>query len=149
MQRCSAALYLTCVLMAGAVTPTAFAQHKVDARQMYERLLCVVPMVGKGTLDDPKRPMYAPIPSKLSAATRSGIIAFSHVISDDGKYALAEFVARDRSAFAPIISDIALASADINIKTFERGKTKQADIEAEFKKHKKDFSFEQLVVRVP
>ncbi len=148
MQRCSAVLYVTCVLMAVA-TPKLLAQHKVDARQMYERLLCVVPMVGKGTLDDPKRPMYAPVPSRLVPGSRSGIVAFSHVLSDDGKYALVEFVARDRSAFGPVLADIALGKTDSNVKAFERGKTKQADIEAEFKKHKKDFSFEQLMVRVP
>jgi len=80
---------------------------------MYERVLAVVPMVGSGTLADPIRPAYAPLPTTsaitnpvLTAAStpgvtplRQGIIAFSYVMSDDGKLALVEFVAVDRGAF--------------------------------------------------
>ncbi len=54
MQRCSVALYVTCVLVSGAATLPAFAQHKVDARHLYERMLTRVPMVGKGTFDEPQ-----------------------------------------------------------------------------------------------
>ena len=120
------------------------AQPRVDARNMYERVLAVVPMVGRGTFDDPKRPMYAPSPSELhlSTTTRTGILGFTHVMSDDGQFALVEFVARDRSAFQQILSDR-------SIKAFLRGRDKREDAEAEFLRHKKDFDFAKFGVRMP
>src|ERR1700687_1626958 len=112
------------------------AQPRVDARHMYERVMAVVPLVGKGTFDDPKRPMYAPTPAELhaAAATRTGILGFTHVLSDDGHFALVEFVARDRSAFQHIL-------ADPSVKSFLRGRDKREDMEAEFLLHKKNFNF--------
>ncbi len=35
---------------------------------LYERIICVVPMVGAGTLDDPKRPMFAPVAEQHPSA---------------------------------------------------------------------------------
>ena len=37
------------------------AQQGVDRRNLYERLLCVVPMVGSGTAEDPRRPAYGTV----------------------------------------------------------------------------------------
>jgi len=64
------------------------------------RVIAVVPYVGSGKAGDPRRPKYAPLPAvsgaaattKANAATtaaptptaHSGIIAFTHVPSDDG-----------------------------------------------------------------
>ena len=107
------------------------AQPRVDARNMYERVLAVVPlMVGQGTFDDPKRPMYAPSPAQVqtATATRQGILAFTYVMSDDGLLALVEFVARDRSAFQAIL-------ADPTVKSFLKGRDKREDAEAEFLLH--------------
>src|SRR5258708_3481370 len=126
--------YLTCVLIFGAFAPNALAQKKVDARLTYERVWAVVPMVGAGTLADPKRPMYVPRPFALSTASRTGILGYIQLMSDDGKSALVEFVARDRSAFTDIL-------ADKTIKAFLKGRDKREDVEAEFKKQKKDFDF--------
>jgi hypothetical protein len=123
----------------------SFAQQRVDLRNTYERLLMVVPMVGAGTYADPRRPLYAPLPPARGVApSRDGIIAFSYQISDDGRFALAEFVARDRAGFKQILSD---QRADV--KLFEKGKAKRADIEAEFRKHKKNFDFDRFGARVP
>ena len=88
-----------------------------------------VPMVGKGTFADPKRPMYAPLPSAINPASKTGIIGFTYQVSDDGNYALAEFVARDRAAFRQILAD-----TSPEVKSFVRGVHKREDIEAEFKK---------------
>ncbi len=84
---------------------TAVAQHKVDSRNTYERVLAVVPFTGKGTRDDPRRPMYAPAPSQMNAASRAGILAFNFVESDDHQFALVEFVATNRAAFQQILVD--------------------------------------------
>jgi hypothetical protein len=105
--------------------------HRVDPRNTYNRVLYVVPIVGAGTSADPRRPQYAPWPP-APAGSRTAIIAFSHQISDDGRFALVEFLARDRKAFTAIF-------ADKSIKVFEKGKDKKDDIERELKKFKKDF----------
>jgi hypothetical protein len=121
------------------------AQPRVDARSTYERVRAVVPVIiGQGTFDDPKRPMYAPSPAEVQAAmvTRQGILGFSYVASDDGHFALVEFVARDRSAFQAIL-------ADTSVKSFLKGRDKREDMEAEFLKHKKNFDFAHFGVRMP
>jgi hypothetical protein len=134
----------------GTLAPLS-GQPAVPPRQMYERLMVVVPLIGKGTIDDPVRPMYAPVPalgslSKTLAgaagaapivAARTGIIGYSHVVSDDGKFALVEFVGRDRSAFQTIL-------ADQTLKPFIKGVHAQADVETEFKKYKKDFDINKF-----
>src|ERR1700683_1824305 len=85
---------VVCLLVA---VGSAFAQHRVDPGAMYARLYAIVPMVGSGTWDDPRRPMFAPIPQQTTPGTRTGIIAFNHVESDDGNSALIEIVAANRS----------------------------------------------------
>ena len=84
------------LVMAAVVCP----QHRVDPKNTYNRVICVVPMVGKGTMDDPRRPLYAPLAStqpasqaKPGAVPRNAILAYSHQVSDDGNYALVKFVA--------------------------------------------------------
>jgi len=126
------------------IAPIAKGQQRLDPRQMYERLMCVVPMnAGRGTFDDPKRPMHTPAPSALRAvaASRTGILGYSYAMSDDGLLALVEFVGRDRSAFQQIL-------ADSTIKCFLKGRDKREDVEAEFKKHKKDFDFTKFGTRM-
>jgi hypothetical protein len=134
------------------IRPMAEAQRRVDARHTYERLICVVPMVGKGTYDDPRRPKYAPVVSAATAdeksaearAARTGIIAYHAIPSDDGQYALVEFVAVDRAAFAGILADESLKG-----KVFEKGKDRREDMEREFVKHKRTFNLDDLGVMVP
>jgi hypothetical protein len=118
-----------------------YAQHRVDSQNTYSRVICVVPLVGSGTPADPKRPQYAPWPLSRSRS-RTDILAYSHQISDDGRFALVEFVARDRRAFLAIFNDKTL-------KVFEKGKDKKDDIEKELKNFKKDFDLNQFATRVP
>jgi hypothetical protein len=67
---------------------------------MYERIYAIVPMVGSGAWDDPKRPMFAPVPLQMTPGSRTGITAFHHVESDDGNFALIEIVAANKSELA-------------------------------------------------
>lgn len=134
-----AACFPACIFL---LISSISAQHRVDLRNTYERVLCVVPMVGAGTPEDPRRPMFAPVPGKADPG--EGIIAFSFQASEDGQRALVEFVARDRAAFAGILK----TNRD-DVKVFERGRSKREDIEKEFRKHKKDFNFERWGVMVP
>ncbi len=64
------------------------------------------------------------------------------MVSDDGLLALVEFVAHDRSAFQQILEAP-------TVKSFLKGKDKREDVEAEFKKHKKDFDFKLFGTRMP
>src|SRR5258706_10613080 len=82
------------------------AQNRIDPRNMYERALCIVPMVGAGTPDDPRRPQYAPLPPSPGAAPlRDGIIGFTFQPSDDGKLALVEYVGISQQAFKDLLAD--------------------------------------------
>jgi len=118
--------------------------RKVDSRNQHERLIALVPFVGKGTMEDPRRPMFAPRPGEVDPGSRSGIIAFHFIPSDDGTMAIVELIARDRAAFAPI-----LASNVSGAVFFVRGRDNRAAIVAALKKVRKDFdldSFGEVVV---
>jgi hypothetical protein len=132
-------LCLTCVF---SYRPAA-AQQRVDSRQRYERVWCVLPVTGKGTFDDPRRPLYAPT-SPDAVNPKTGVIGMSWVLSDDGKLALVEFVARSRAAFAPVLAD-----SNPSTKVFIKGVHKEADIRAEFLKHKANFDFSHFGTRLP
>ena len=110
------------------------AQNQVDSRNLHERIIAVVPLTGAGTYADPRRPIFAPAASE----TRNGasIIEYQWTPSDDGKYAVVEFVARDRKALAAIVKD------SRTLKAFEKGKDKKDDIERELKIYRKDFTLE-------
>jgi len=114
------------------VIPALRAQHRVDPGNMYERVMAVVPWTGSGTHADPRRPMYVPGPTQMNPASRSGILGFQCVESDDNKYALCEFVAATPAALKPILTDP-------NVKAFLKGRDKRDDAITEFKKYKKDF----------
>src|SRR5437867_3396944 len=86
-----------------------------------------------GSITDPKRPMFAPLPGAVSPSSRTGILGYSFQLSDDGQFALVEFVAAQRSAFKDI-----LAAGPLT-KSFVKGRDKIEDVTAEFKKHRKDF----------
>jgi hypothetical protein len=83
-----------------------------------------------------------PPPGAAQLRSRSAILVFSQQISDDGKYALLELVARDRSAFQSILNDR-------QVKVFIKGTDKKDDIEKELKKFKKDFDLNQFGVVMP
>src|SRR5438132_1096954 len=114
------------------LSSASFAQPRVDPSNRYERVIAVVPLIGKGTLTDPKRPMYAPAPHEINPVSRTGIIGFKHVVSDDGHFALVEFTARTRAGLQPILNDR-------SIQSFLKGRDKRQDMEIVLKRFKKDF----------
>ena len=117
-----------------------FAQRRVDPKYTYSRVIAIVPIVGSGTASDPRRPQYAPLPS--TGPNQAGIIGYMQQLSNDGKLALVEFVARDRSAFSAIL-------ADKTIKVFIKGKDKKGDIELELKKYRRDFDLNNVGLVMP
>jgi hypothetical protein len=98
-------------------------------------------MTGAGTPADPRRPEFAPLPARGTSAPDSGIVAFTFLPSDDGKSALVEFVARDQAAFRPILD-----AKRSDVRVFQKGKAKRADIEAEFRKLRKNFDLDNFGV---
>jgi hypothetical protein len=123
---------------AAKVTP--INQRRVDPAAMYHRVYAVVPMTGTGKKDDPFRPMFVLSPSQMTVASatavkHTGILSYQMHVSDDGKFALVEFVGATRADLQPI-----LASTAAGATVFERGNATQAQIETEFKKYKKDFT---------
>ena len=115
------------------------AQRRVDPRNSYNRVICVVPLIGKGTPADPKRPQYAPWPLSKD---QTGIIAFTFQPTDDGRSAVVEFVARNRAAFQPLFNDK-------SIKIFEKGRMLKGDLEAAIKPHRKDFDLDTFGMVLP
>lgn len=121
------------VLVLGFINALFAQQHRVDPRNMYHRVIAIVPLVGQGTPDDPKRPQYAPL--TLMPGARTGIIAFTHRITDDGNHAIVEFVGADRAAFRELLAD---QRPDVVV--FERGRHSREEIEAEVHKYLKNFT---------
>lgn len=138
------ALLTKASILAVLASGMAVAQRKVDAGNMYERMMCVVPVVGKGTMDDPRRPLFASLPARKGPPTRDGILAFSWVPSDDGKFALVEFVARDRAAFRGVTG-----ANRPDVRVFHKGRNSRAEIETEFRRYRRSFSMDQLRTILP
>jgi hypothetical protein len=133
---------VVCLLLAVQTATAQQRTHRVDVRNMYERALVILPWVGAGTKADPKRAMYTPTPAQMSPTSRSGIIGFQCIPSDDGLLALCEFVARDKSAFSHIL-------AAPGVKAFLKGRDKIEDAASEFIKHSKTFDINHFGAIVP
>jgi len=133
---------------------------RVPNGSLGERIVVVVPMVGKGTVDDPIRPKYAPVAMSFAlreklrregkleplrdksddekiAEEKVRIGAYSYVMADDGKRAIVEFVARDRAAFAEILRDT-------TVRVVEKRNVADAVELVELRKLKKDFDPKEL-----
>jgi hypothetical protein len=128
-----------------ATTATAPSAAPLNHRRLapenaYTRVYAIVPIVGAGTKADPRRPMFAPPPPAATAPLdRTGIIAFQFQESDDGNFALAEFV----SVYPTGLASILTATAP-NVLVFERGQQTRQEIEAAFQQYKKSFTFDKF-----
>ncbi len=60
------------------------AQQAVDPRNRYERLILIMPMIGIGTYEDPRRPAYVPTEDEQAQTPPSqGLLGYSSIISSD------------------------------------------------------------------
>jgi len=130
-----------------AVSATAAVRrdsvHRVDTGQMYHRVYARVPIVGTGTKGDPKRPMFAPVTPQTpplgtaaAAAVHTGILGYTMLISDNGQWALCEFVGA-----TPKDLQVITSAASASVVVFERGTSSIAEIEADFQQYLKGFTF--------
>jgi len=91
---------------------TLFGQRSVPPEFMYHRVYAVVPLVGSGTPDDPKRPMLVPSNSPSSQTQwqpneRPDLLGYHMQVSDDGKFALVEFVFQNPVAYHSFLAKAA------------------------------------------
>jgi hypothetical protein len=100
-----AALATACLVL--PVAPLYSQQH-VSPAMMYHRVYAVVPLVGKGTKGDPRRPMLVPAPS-AAPKDHTGLLGYQMQLSDDGKFALVEFVFSSPAAFRNVLAQAAVA----------------------------------------
>jgi len=137
--------------------PAVRGQQPVPSSLRYERILCIVPMIGSGTWEDPRRPMFVPSPREKRqresllrlaprrervAALQSEIVSYHYELSDDGDYALVEFRARSARAF-----DRILAYKGPGVKVFRPGRDRRERVEAEFRKYKRRFDWRRFTGR--
>jgi len=119
------------------------AQNRVSPEMMYHRVWAVVPLIGSGKPDNPKRPMFVPPPAeqaaKLKNGDRSGVLGYSMQVSDDGNFALVEFIGLTPAELRPIVN-----SQAAGVKAFERGVATKEQIEQEFQKYKAGFTLSSL-----
>jgi hypothetical protein len=91
---------------------TLFAQRSVPPEFMYHRVYAVVPLVGSGTPDDPKRPMLVPAaPSagqvQPQTSERPELLGWQMQMSDDGKFALVELIFQSPLAYQSFLAKAA------------------------------------------
>lgn len=80
-------------------TGTLFAQRSVPPEYSYHHVWAVVPLIGTGTDADPRRPMLVPAPDQQPATESPDMLSYQMQLSDDGKWALVEFVFQSPLAF--------------------------------------------------
>ncbi|MEZ5355295.1 MAG: hypothetical protein R2762_21890 [Bryobacteraceae bacterium] len=132
---------LVCVLSWTMSGVMARAQPAVSPLNWGERVLVVVPMVGSGSGEDPRRPLVMPRPGQ---ALPDGVMSMRFEESDDGKTALVEVVARDRQSLTGALAAFANRA---DVKRFDKGKARKEDIEAEFRGKRRDFDLDRFVLQ--
>jgi hypothetical protein len=142
-------------LMAIYITSLS-AQNRVAPEMLYHRVWAVVPMIGKGTAEDPRQPMFVPSPQERKAQADGAervylatgkrpdpqppaILGYTMQLSDDKQSALVEFIGASPQALVFITQ-----SKAPGVKAFERGKATRQEVEAEFRKFRRDFRMEQI-----
>lgn len=117
---------VVCLLVSAVI-----ADQRVSEMDLHERVYAIVPLTGAG-------PLLVP---PTVGVGRDQILSWSWEPSDDGKFAIMEFVARDKAALKPI-----LANKQV-VKAFERRKHGKDEVERELKKFKVKFSMDRQEFR--
>lgn len=130
---------LVWVLCAGGIwgQQTPAIRHNVDPSRFGERVIAAVPVINGA-------PLFAPAPG-ANAATPDAILSVRCTAGDDPRFAICEFMARDKRGLAAI-----LGANRPDVVAFLRhhpGTTKAA-VEPAFRRFKKDFDLD-LFLRPP
>ena len=103
--------------------------RKVDPQLTHERIIAIVPMVGAGTA---KNPLYSDL---------EGLTGFTAEISDDGRFALVEFVAKESKSFIPL--------ANSGHRQERKDSPNKDAILEEFQRYKRNFQPERFGLAIP
>ncbi len=123
------------------------APDSIDLGQLYERVLVVCPLVGKGTYADPKRPALAPAQVKTEGSRSLDVVlGYAWVPSDDGQKAIVEIIVRDETALREFRRE---AGAVTEAVLYERGKQPVATVDEALRRVKKDFDRRSLRAVAP
>ena len=106
--------------------------RKVDPQLTHERIIAIVPMVGAGTARDPKRPLFSDL---------AGLTGFTAEISDDGRFALVEFVAKENKFLTPL--------ANSGQRQERKDSPNKDAVLEEFKRYKRNFKPERFGLAIP
>lgn len=127
-----------------SISGSIFAQYRpVDPLNTHQRVVAIVPIVGEGTKESPKKPLLVDLP---------GVIAWKAELSDDRRFALIEIVAKDRRLLDAAFTNPAFAQAraqqpDLKIERKEEGRG--PSVLEQFARMKRGFRPERFGVAVP
>lgn len=99
------------------------------------KLVVVTGMTGKGTWEDPRRPVL-PAGAALN---------FRWVASDDGQWAIVEVELARVTAEGLKALDETVAGRGPVVKVFARGSGRKEDVEKELKRYRKDFDLDEFL----
>ncbi len=100
-------------------------------------MIVVVPMIGRGTPEAPRRPLGMDLLTSLQATP----VGFRYVLSDDGRFAIVELTARSFKHFDPLVNAFgAQATHSFDPRHHDRKTVEQA-----LKLLRKDFDLESFL----
>ena len=137
------ALFRRTLLCALTVVLCLNAASQPGGNLKFQRVIAVVPMIGSGTYDDPKRPMFCPSPREMAAATAGGkrpwLLSYRFELGDDGQTAIVEFTAPDRASL-----NVVLQSTDARVTIYEPNKISLDNLKQALQKLEATFDLERF-----
>lgn len=135
-------------LLAILLVLTSLMSAAPGGQRPQERVLAIVHMIGSGTVQDPRRPLFAPIPNDFANPPdpnhRPAIFSYRFEAGDDGRTAIVEYTGFDRLALRK-----AIKSDDPNFRIVKFDGSTPAEIDQELKKVKKSFDLDRFLHGFP
>lgn len=114
---------LALILVALSSVISSHAQGLPSHDAALERMIVVVPMIGRGTPESPRRPLGTELLSTLADTP----IGYRYELSDDGHFAIVQLTARSSKHFDPLLKGVgAQATHTFDPRRHERGSVLQA-----------------------
>lgn len=109
-----------------------------------QRVIAIVPMIGSGTVDDPRRPLFFPTPTDVAKApdpnNPPAVLSYRYELADDGNTAIVEFSGRDRVAIRR-----AIKSSDPGVRLLDLNSNKPGEVEKQLKLLKQSFNLQHFL----
>ncbi|WP_321477286.1 hypothetical protein [uncultured Paludibaculum sp.] len=119
-------------------TPPIRAQRRINGRVV----VAIVPLIGAGTADDPRRPKFVPGPKEKD---KGDALNFRFTLSDDGQWAIVAFSTSHPTAENLKLLDDIEGDKESGGFAADAAKARKSDLESEIRKKKKDFDFDELM----